>query len=232
MHTSGNHPDPAQLVAFADGEPVPEVARHVEDCRQCAADARALADTSRALTHTLYRFDCPDALTLGEYALDLLDPERRRLAAAHTLECDLCTSELHSLRDYLAQDPPVRESVFARTRRLIASLIPGASSGLAYGLRGTAETDTLLYALDGGQVSISAGPDEPGHVLGLLIVDDLDSASLQGGSVRLVSGAETIAETTIDDLGNFEFDGVPADVYELEIELPDGVAVVEGLQVY
>jgi hypothetical protein len=54
------------------------------------------------LRRGLYRFDCPDAHTLGEYQLDLLEPENRRRVAAHEAECDACGVELRALRSYLA----------------------------------------------------------------------------------------------------------------------------------
>ena len=50
------------------------------------------------LRQSLYRFDCPDAHTLGEYELDLLEPVERTRVAAHALDCGECTSELTVLR--------------------------------------------------------------------------------------------------------------------------------------
>ena len=35
----------------------------------------------------------------------------------------------------------------------------------------------------------------------------------------------------LDELGNFEFTGVPAGDYVLEIELPDSVVVIEELHI-
>src|ERR1051326_7235466 len=52
----------------------------------------------QGLGRALYRFDCPDAHTLGEYDLDLLAPTERTRVAAHTLECDDCRAELQILR--------------------------------------------------------------------------------------------------------------------------------------
>jgi anti-sigma factor RsiW len=108
MHFPTTHPDPAEVIAYIDGETAPEVAAHVRQCAECADEATSLAQTARELGSVLYRFDCPDSMSLGEYMLDVLDPERRHLVAAHTLGCEECAGELDLLRAYLALDLPVR----------------------------------------------------------------------------------------------------------------------------
>src|SRR5258708_9059590 len=69
------------------------------------------------LQRSLYRFDCPDAHTLGEYQLDLLEPEHRTSVAAHAVDCDECRTELQTLRSYLATPTPMPESTFEKVRR-------------------------------------------------------------------------------------------------------------------
>lgn len=234
MHqTPAHHPDPADLLACADGDTTPEVAAHVQACATCASEVAALGASQAALSRSLYRFDCPEPLRLGEYALDLLEPEPRRLVAAHALECELCTAELRDLREYLATDPARPEPLLGRVRRLVATLLApagGPELGLA-GLRGTAETSARVYHADGLTISLSSG-DEPGHLLGLLAVDDLDVGELAGRQVRLLPAlGGTVYAEALDDLGNFEFDAIAPGVYSLEVELPSAVVVVEGLQV-
>ena len=120
MHTStGEHPDVADLVAYADGEAEASIAAHVRECGFCAAEADVVATTQTRLRTSLYRFDCPDALTLGEYSMELLDPANRQQVAAHLVDCDECRTEQRVLRDYLATDPPVPETLVGRVRRLV-----------------------------------------------------------------------------------------------------------------
>jgi len=91
---------------------------------------------------TLYRFDCPDAQTLGEYELNMLDPVERTRIAAHAVDCDECTVELGELRAFLARPTSVAEPAFQRARRIVAKLF-SPRPGLAYApLRGTEEAST------------------------------------------------------------------------------------------
>src|SRR5690349_7941748 len=97
---------------------------------QSTGDAQAF---EHELRRALYRFDCPDALTLGEYQADLLGPVQRRDVAAHLVDCDECRAELQTLGAFLAQPEPsnVAQPILERARRIVASLFtPGP--GLAY----------------------------------------------------------------------------------------------------
>ncbi|MBV9171805.1 MAG: zf-HC2 domain-containing protein [Chloroflexi bacterium] len=105
MHVLSTHPDPTELIAHIDGEAAPEVAAHVRHCADCTREAEGLSHTARQLLSKLYRFDCPDSMSLGEYVLDVLDPNRRRRVAAHIVECEECAGELQTLREYLALSP-------------------------------------------------------------------------------------------------------------------------------
>ena len=103
---SPTSPAPEELMAFGDGEGRADVISHVAACSICAASAADYARAESTLRHSLYRFDCPAAHTLGEYALDLVDPVERTTIAAHATECHACTAELESLRAYLAAPTP------------------------------------------------------------------------------------------------------------------------------
>jgi hypothetical protein len=49
--------------------------------------------------------------------------------------------------------------------------------------------------------------------------------------VRLIASDGAALATTLDDLGNFEFEGVPAGTYVLELDLTGRVVAVEALRV-
>lgn len=184
----------------------------------------------RRLRQALYRFDCPDAHTLGEYELDVLDAVQRTRVAAHVLECEECTEELRVLRTFLATPTPVTEPLRDRARRIVATLFT-PRPGLAYsGLRGADDPSTRVY--EAGEVTITLGPGpRAGSVLGLVVAGDEPPEALRSRAVRLAQRAGSAIDAQLDDLGNFEFDSVAVGTYDLEIDLPQGVVVVEDFQV-
>ena len=60
-------------------------------------------DFERELRSSLYRFDCPDAHTLGEYQIGVLDPQESMRIAGHAAQCDECQADLRLLRQFLAE---------------------------------------------------------------------------------------------------------------------------------
>src|SRR5713226_3487863 len=105
-----SHPAVEELMAYGDGEAPANIVAHVEGCATCADRASSYAAVQVGLRRVLYRFDCPDAHTLGEYLLDLLEPEQRQSVAAHAVECDACSLELQTLRSFLAMPTAIAES--------------------------------------------------------------------------------------------------------------------------
>jgi hypothetical protein len=184
----------------------------------------------RRLHQALSRFDCPDAQTLGEYELDLLDPIERTRIAAHVLDCQACTEELRVLRTFLATPTTVSQPLRERARRIIATLFT-PRPGLAYGgLRGADDRSTRVY--EAGDVTITLGPGPTaGSVVGLVVAGDAPSEALQSRAVRLARGEGSSADAQLDDLGNFEFADLGAGTYQLEIDLPRGTIVVEDFRV-
>jgi len=51
------------------------------------SDEAGFAQFQQELRRSLYRFDCPDAHTLGEYELDVLDADQRLRIATHVVDC-------------------------------------------------------------------------------------------------------------------------------------------------
>jgi anti-sigma factor RsiW len=210
------------IVAYVDGTASREVASHIQGCPTCSADASALQTTQSRLRQALFRFDCPEPHRLGEYELGVVSPQERVEIARHVLECAYCADELQTLREFLRAEPPLRESLVSGVRRVLATLLaPSPSFGLA-GVRG-ADTELRQYQAEGARLSIGAGP-EPGSLIGLLV-------PAQPGQARLTSEDGQPHATEVDDLGNFEFEDVPAGSYQLEIELPDEIIVVEGFAI-
>jgi hypothetical protein len=186
-------------------------------------------ELENALRSTLYRFDCPDAHTLGEYQLDLLAPEARTSVAAHAVECEACTADLQMLRAFLATPTVMPESMVERARRVIGALLKPDPELAFGGLRGAADTDTHLYAAE--DVTVSIGSGEAHTVLGLVVDPNAAEGLLAGRPVRLIPPDGVLLATTFDDLGNFEFEDVPSGTYALELDLLGRVVVIEPLHV-
>ena len=184
----------------------------------------------RELRRSLYRFDCPDAHTLGEYQLDVLDAGQRIQVAAHAAECDDCHGELATLRAFLAEPITVPESLATRARRIVATLFtPGPVLGYA-ALRGAGDAATRVF--EAGDVTVTVGPGQTkGSLFGLVVLSGESSEALEGREVRALPRDGTPTLARLDDLGNFEFSALNDGQYALEIDLPHGVVVIEELQV-
>jgi hypothetical protein len=184
----------------------------------------------RELHRILYRFDCPDAQTLGDYQLDMLDTGERTRVAAHAVDCDECRDDLRTLRQFLALPTALADPPLARARRFVATLF-APTPGLAYGsLRAAADGSTRVFETHDVTISIGRG-QRSGTLLGLVVAVDEPPESLEGHEVRLLSETGTSLTTQLDDLGNFEFGFVEAGSYTLEVDLGDGVLVIEELQI-
>jgi hypothetical protein len=226
MHMSATgHAAPEAIVAFIDGTVSPEVASHIQGCGVCAADAEVVRATQVQLIHKLYRFDCPDALRLGEYELGLVDQAERVSIATHALECTPCTADLQVLRGFLATEPTIPDSIGAHVRRVIATLLAPAPGMGLMGIRGAADTQMRQYQVDDVRVSLST---EQGALIGLLTFDERD---VPRANAHLLPEHGSALVESVDELGNFEFDDVPAGVYTLEVHLPDEVIVVEQVAI-
>jgi hypothetical protein len=193
-------------------------------------DETGFTHFQQELRRSLYRFDCPDAHTLGEYELDLLHREQRMRIASHVLECEECREELHTLREFLASQPAMPESVIERARRVVATLLT-SPPGLAYGgLRGATGSATRVF--EAGDVSVTVGPGSTrGSLVGLVVAGDHPPEALAGRSVRLLPRGGPPLASRLDDLGNFEFADLLPDQYAIEIDLPDGIIVIQELRV-
>ena len=183
------------------------------------------------LRQMLYRFDCPSALTLGEYAMDLVDAVERTEIARHTLECLECEAELSGVRAFLAADLPLSESVGARARRVVARLLSSPTMGgaLALGLRGSELPSSTIYRVEDVSVSLIQGPGA-GELTGMVSRDLTGPQTLVGAEVYLIDadGARRVA--TIGPAGDFGVAAIPSGDYELELRLQDRVVVIPGVR--
>jgi hypothetical protein len=182
------------------------------------------------LRQKLYRFDCPSAHQLGEYAIDMVGSAERVAIAQHALDCHECAAELGVLRDYMASESPVVESLAARARRVVAQLFspPATGGAFALGLRGSDTTASTIFRVEDVSVSLIQGPGE-GELTGMVARDITGPETLVGAEIYLVNadGARQVA--TVGPAGDFGIAALPAGAYELELRLFDRVVVIPGV---
>ena len=244
--------DSGVLLAYLDGAVDAATRQQIEQAlaQDPALDAelQELARLHNDLADGLQGTHAPDALALGEYLLGLLpsdeaDALERRLAAyPHHAK------ELAALRDYLAdldlppvqaqtETPPVaqswRDRLQAQVTALIAQLVENFGGGPALAMAGVRGDETGPHIYQAGDAYImldiqeSLAQDGRKSILGLVT----GLADAVGATVYLDRRVETIATTTVDELGNFVFDAIPPGAYmivlrgaTLEIIVP-GVAI-------
>lgn len=220
----------AQLLAYLDGALDEEQARAVEQTPGSQQRLRELAEQERQLTSGLYRAICPEPLELGEYALQRLPVERREVIDNHLEACPHCAEEVAAIGRYLeAISSDLEIGVLEQVRILIARLVsgggqrgrggeegaPGFGMPALVGVRGDDE-EPLLYDASAVQVSLEVQEDggRPGRktILGLILGEANDD-----WHARLWQEGERVAESAVDDLGNFVLSDLEPGSYDLII---------------
>ncbi len=222
-----------QLLAYLDGELIPGVVHHLEQCPACRARVTALQQSERKLTLAFYRRDCPPALTLGEYKFALLPAGEYAAIAQHLAHCPHCTLEVAQLQDFLAVVDRAVEAkpltalppfaLAAQVRVVITRLRDswprvGAFSPLTPALAGVRGADAAQQIFDtdeGVQIIVDSQLDDQPHgqrtLLGLIV----GMANPTGVRAALWQAERWIAATVVDGLGNFVLTDLPAGRYTL-----------------
>src|SRR5215217_4872526 len=193
------------LIAFARGEPS-AAAAHIDRCPACRAEARAYARLEPLLEERLFRRSCPETLTLGEYALDLIEPAQRTRIAAHLVECPHCRGEARDFGAFLAEPdaPAAAPGLLGALRRILAVPLPPLNA-LAAGLRGGGgPEEDVTYQAEGLHVIVTvqrgARPAER-TIAGMVQSDQ----PIEGAPVRLFGGDRLLSTEAVDDLNTFLF---------------------------
>jgi hypothetical protein len=223
--------DADSLLLYARGEASHGAAQHIERCRHCQERAREYALLERGLLARLFRRSCPDTLTLGEYAMGLLDPGGMMTVAGHLVECHHCADESRDFARFLSEPdiPPAERGMFATIRRLVARPLTAPQPLLA-GLRGGGDPESVTYAADGIHVIVSVQRAARGArsiLAGMLQVGDVSPE----GEARLFDGSTWISTEAIDDLGSFFFSGISPGTYRIELHLPDTIVELDPITV-
>ncbi len=232
-----DHYSDADLLAWLEDDK--ELGTHIEHCEACRQRAMHLALEEKRLQSLLFRADCPSPMTLSNYELDQLPDENRRMVSAHIAQCPHCSQELAWLRQFMAapisqaipaaQAPhplhELKESIRVIVARWVNQAANGAGAGmgmqLAMGaMRGGGEQRPMLFDADGLQITLEfyEDPTHPGkhQLVGLLIGDETP----EHFRVQIWRDNACLAETTVDELGNFTIDNLPPAIYDLKLIHP------------
>ena len=251
-----------EMWAYLAGELVrPTVQRHLAQCPSCSAKLADFRQVEHALTRKLYRWDCPANQELGDYHLGLLNSERTMAVKLHLSSCILCSAEIATLSQFLANDPVLVERVSVQPslsnnhviravkpvvshlrdvssgqiRRIIATFLP-PQPRLAF-QREVASTEAWprSYSAEDFNISIQldrgASRRDSLQLIGFVTHRGSSLESLQGIPVVLTSQKHTVYKQNIDELGNFVFSSISPASYTLELQLPDCTIVIEQLPV-
>jgi hypothetical protein len=221
------------LIAFAEDEAGPATKSHIERCGFCRRQAVVYAGMERVMNGVLYRRSCIPSLTLGEYAIGVLEPLEMRAVAEHLLDCPHCLAESRSFSAFLAHpdEPLPDQGILAGLRRLIATRRDAPAPALS-GLRGTATEESVTYVAEDCLVHVSVQSAAPGRsdkvIAGLV---EWRTGIQTNAVARLYDDDRLLQTESVDDLGIFQFSRVSLGAHRIEVTIPDAVVVIEAIHV-
>ncbi|GAB4522361.1 MAG: hypothetical protein Fur0018_04010 [Anaerolineales bacterium] len=168
----------------------------------------------------LYRYNCPDSLTLGEYHLHMLPAEQHDRIQAHLEACPHCRQEIAHLKTLLRSEeesPSLWDQTIQRLEVLIARYIPIDNLSPAFEVRGDPNQLHFFMVGDTGQVTLEVQPLSDGRhtLLGLML-----GFPPQGFEARLFQGERLLESTRLDELGNFIFSNLLSGNYTMILARP------------
>lgn len=205
----------SHLLMYLDGTSDPERKKIIEKNEQHQSRLKFLGDLQSHLEARLYRSNCPDSLTLGEYYFENLSSDAKEWIKKHLQECPYCTQEIAELAEFLKP---------SWVRRVVAWLVSGKDAGgtgeLVPALQVRGEGDGILvYQADEAQIVVDLQTDRvhPGYqaIIGLI-------TGIEASNYEVVLWQETgeMVRSHVDELGNFVMDRLKPGEYELEIKGP------------
>ncbi len=185
----------------------------------------------------LYRFNCPDVEELTNFNFSNVSADRASAIQTHVDDCPPCQTELSALRTYDAQTAgdtvaPVSSTV----REVIATLLSTGNQGnsslgtlAAAGIRGSSEGPRYTYLADDMRIMINTTLIENGEskvtVTGLVT----GPAVTQKWDVQVTHEEEQVAVTSVDDVGNFMLESLPAGIYQLKLVSEDLTVTIQDI---
>jgi len=219
-----------QLLMYLDGEADAELEGKIRESEGLQKRVQELAHLQNQLKIPLYRYRCPKAQELVEYQLGLLPGDRAEVIVNHLSGCPHCSREFAELHVFMDRETPL-----ATFKKLVVQLVSGITDigqtrlTPAYEVRGSADK-LLIYEAEGIRISVDIQDDvdASGHKV---LVGLITGMNAEDYSVQLWSAKNQIAETQIDDLGNFLISGIYPGEFELMIKGPEVEVQIQKLQI-
>lgn len=151
----------------------------------------------------------------------------------------VATNNHHPVQDAKRTLDSLREHSLAGVRRIVATLLP-QQPRLAYQRDVSSQTALWPRRYSAEDVSISIqierGPSRKDslQLIGFVTRQGTTLEAMQGTPVRLSTLASTgkmVYTQNIDELGNFVFSSLVPATYTLELQLPEGIVVIDQLPV-
>ncbi len=177
-----------------------------------------------------------DLVTLGEFLVG--DPLLvEQISPAPLLTPQVAQNNHHVLPQEIGNSfGRLLDHASASARRVIATLVP-PQPRLAY-QRNAAPTASLWprrYTAEDFSISLQVGRaadrTDAVQLVGFVTRKDADLAALTGLPVLLSASPEIVYSQNVDELGNFVFSSLIPAMYSLELQVLDGVVVIEQIPV-
>ncbi len=210
-----------------------EARQHFAECVACSARAAEYRSFSTTLARPLYRWDCPTALQVSEYATGLLTGKERKKLEDHLKRCSRCSEEVSLSKEFLGTPQPAisprphLRATLLQTHHLLEA--QAAVRGEPLWPR--------QYTLDGISLSLHLAPPSPPatelSLIGQVFRLEAAPQTLDGVEVHLLptatSDQNAPVSTSIQGI-NFFLSHLAPGTYELLIALPEGNLLIENIE--
>ncbi len=200
-------------MGLLQGNEVAWIKNHLNMCVSCAAEVTVLTE-----------FLANDPMLVESIPVPQVSVSARSFQNNH-----------HPVQDAKRTLEELRERTLAGARRIIATLVP-PQPRLAF-QRDVTQLPVWprLYTAEDLNISIQAerglNRRDALQLIGLVTRKGAALEALQGTSVQLMTQENAVYTQVIDELGNFVFSSVAPGTYTLELQLAEGVVVVDQLAV-
>ncbi len=157
-----NHANEEALTAFAlRHETVEEaIAQHIAQCEICTSAVNDIASLQHTLKRHLFRFDCPPAERLVDYALHKLPLRERLEIREHARDCQRCAGEIQATQQASEMFPS--PSLWQTVSRIVAARVLHSpqGGGLEYSVRDLEDEGTasqMFQSFVAGDIEVNLG---------------------------------------------------------------------------
>lgn len=218
------------LMAYVEGEADERVREHVARCAACAGKAAQLGQTSQALLALAYRVSCPPPQVLGQYLLDLLNPDEQLKIAAHARACAHCSRELEELGEKEDSLSRMVLRVMQNAARVVEGVLAAPLRLDPAGVRG-GESRQRVFRGAGLDVLVGFQPTVSAQSKGTLVGAVVQVGAVGDGLAWLFQDGARPRSSAVDELGTFCFEGIMPGEYDLALEVGEEALVMRGVVV-